>query len=378
MTQFTHASVRPPAMKQAASTISKLIMTGYRWVGFAILISVLGGLVSYIGLNAVYLFHKGWMGPVIISPTDARVLDLTSRAAQEGWQRQKLEVERANLEAQVRRSRRVIEAEEGYQATIRKSVSAEAQSRLATLGQLQALRAQYRDAKAQIEDPTSAFAALSKERSEQQFSAKLIDQDTLTARSRQLAEIAQSQLNLRERQVELGSRVSTLARELAGLRDLSASPELKPGAQPLNYEALAVVHAFDQSVLAARNAEDEVAAAERGFAALTAAAAHYDKLIKTLETAPLVRAATQKLTLAFVPYENLGNAAPGTVIFGCRLQVVWCARAGTVRTVLEGEVVAKHPLYGWDLRGQFIELEVEDPQAMKLPVLHARRPPLLF
>ena len=272
----------------------------------------------------------------------------------------------------------MLAVEQNYQTALRKAVGAEAKSLGAALAQLQDLRGQYRTAKDDIENPSAAFAALSKERSEQQFSANLIDQDTLTARSRQLAEVAQSRLTLRERQVELGTKVSTLARDLAGLRDLATSQDLRPGSAPLSYEALRVVHDYQQSVLTGKNAEDELVAAERGFKALSSAAAHYDNLIKTLETAPLVRAAKQKLTLAFVPYDNLGNVTKGTVVYGCRLQVVWCRRAATVRALVEGEVVAKHPLYGWELRGQFVELDAEDSQAMQLPVLHAHRPPLAF
>ena len=375
---FAHASVRPPNLNQASSSISKFIMSCYRWVGFAVLLAVLAGLVSYIGLNIIYLFHKGWIAPVIVSPTDARVLDLTSRAAQETWQREKLEVERADLDVRVKRAQRVIEVEKKYQAAIQSSVGADAQNRLSTLNQLQALTDQYRKAKQEIEAPTAAFAALSKERSEQQFTANLIDQDTLTARNRELAQMAQSRLSLRERQIELGTRVTAMSRELAALRGLSGNFELAPGGKPLSYEALSVVHEYNQSVLTTKAAEDDLAAGERGFAALSRAAEHYDALIKTLETAPVVRAATQKLTLAFIPYENLPSAAVGAAIYGCKFQVVWCRRAATVRAILDGEVVAKHALYGWDMRGQFLELEVEDSQAMKLPVLHVNRPPLLF
>ena len=375
---FAHASVRPPNLNKASSSISKFIMSCYRWIGFAVLLAVLTGLISYIGLNVIYLFHKGWLAPAIISPTDARVLDLTSRAAQEKWQREKLEVDRADLDLRVKRARRLIEVEKNYQAAIQNSVGADTQNRLGALYQLQALTEQYKKAKQEIEEPTAAFAALSKERSEQQFSANLIDQDTLTARNRDLAQIAQSRLSLRQQQVELGTRVTAMSRELAALRGLSGNLELTANGKALSYEALSVVHEYNQSVLASKGAEDELVAAERSFTALGQAAEHYDALIKTLETAPVVRAATQKLTLAFVPYENLPSVSPGAVVYGCKLQVVWCKRAATVRAILDGEVVAKHALYAWDLRGQFIELEVEDSQAMKLPVLHVNRPPLLF
>ena len=283
------------------------------------------------------------------------------------------------MQLKVNAAQRLLDVERAYQQGLKLSVGADAAARGNELGQLAALTEHYRKAKQEIADPTEAFSNLSKERSEQQLNAKLIDLDTMTARRREQAEMAQLQLGLREKQVDLGTRVSSLSRELSAFRELSTSFEFTPTTgKALSYDALGVAHQYHQSVLAAEGAEDVIDSAKRGFADLDKTAEHYDKLLKTLETAPLVRAASQKLTLAFIPYENLPTAVPGSIVFGCQFQVLWCHRAGRVRAILDGEVIGKHPLYGWDSRGQFLEIEVEDPQAMKLPVLHLNRAPLLL
>jgi hypothetical protein len=377
-TPFAHTSVRPPTLNQAASTISKTIMAAYRWLGFAVLAFVLIGVASYIALHLLYLVHKAWVMPVIISPTDARVLDLTARTAQQSWLRQQVDSARAELQVKVNRAQRRLDVEKAYQQGLEKAIGADALARAQEIRVLGQLSEQYRKAKQEIGAPTQAFSELSRERSEQQLSAKLIDEDTMTARRQALADMAQTQLSLREKQLELSAKMSNLSRSLTAFQELSGSFSFVPNDKALSYEALKVAHEYHESVLAARSAEDEVTASKEAFMAFDKTTAHYDQLLKTLESAPLVRAATQKLTLAFIPYENLKGVQTGTVVYACDFQVLWCRRAGQVRSVLEGEVFSKHVLFGWDARGQYVEIDVEDQQAMKLPVLHLNRPPLLF
>lgn len=372
------SSMRPPGLAQTTAALNKGLITAYRILGFVVLTAVLVGLSSYIGLNIIYLLHRQWVAPVIISPTDARVLDLSARIAQETYLRQKVTGEQAALNARINKAKRIIALEKAYQEGFREAVRADAAARRGTMHQLGALTADYRRAKQEIEQPSQSFAELSKERTEQQFAAKLIDQDTVIARNQQLSQLAQSRLSLRQQQVELNTRLSSMSRDVSAFESLAQDPQFLPAGKALSYEGLNIAHQFHQSVLAAQTAEDELASAEQELAALGKAVAHYDGLVKTLESATLVRASTQKLTVAFVPYDNATNAAPGVPVYGCAFQVIWCKRAGTVKAVLEGEVVAKHPLYGWDMRGQFLELDVEDAQAMKLPVLHLNRKPLFL
>jgi hypothetical protein len=374
--QFTHTSVRPPP-SPAASTISKLIMVAYRWLGFAVLAFVLVGVVSYIALHLFYLVHKGWALPVIISPTDARVLDLTARAAQQAWAKQQVEAGRAELEAKVNRAKRVAELERAHQRGLQKAIGVDALTRAYEVEVLRQLKEQYATAKEEIAAPTEAFSQLTRERSEQQLSARLIDADTMAARRQGLAQMAETQLSLRQKELELAAKMAGASRSFSSLQELARSLDV-PADRALSYEALKIAHEYRASVLAARSAEEEVERAMAAFAAFDQTTAYYDRLIKTLESAPLVRAAASTLTLAFIPYENSRGLQEGSLVYGCALQVLWCRRVGRVRSVFDGEVLSKHVLFAWDARGQYMEIDVEDEEAMKLPVLHVNRPPLLF
>src|SRR2546421_6390274 len=88
----------------------KLLVGAYKLAGLAILTAILLGLISYLGLNVFYLFHHAWVRPTVVSPTDSRVLELSSQLAQQASLRDKLRAERASLQANLDDSQRVLAA----------------------------------------------------------------------------------------------------------------------------------------------------------------------------------------------------------------------------------------------------------------------------
>ena len=77
-----------------------------------------------------------------------------------------------------------------------------------------------------------------------------------------------------------------------------------------------------------------------------------------------------------MPYGNLDNAKPGTPLYACKLAMVWCHEVGTVVEVLPGEIPFKHPQRNTMLRGQMIELRLDDAGAGQSDVLFAGGRPL--
>lgn len=382
---FGYTSIRPasngpsvPPRSAFSSSLNKAVVAAYRWLGFVVLGAILTGLVSYIVLNVVYFLDTGWIAPAIISPTDPRVLDLTSRLAHETFLKQQVEGTRADLESRVSKAKRVVAMEQGFQTDFRRAIEQDAAARRSTLGRLAALNEHYQNTKQDVERSSEAYVNISRERSQELYSAKLIDQDALVARSHELAELAHSNLSLREGEIDLQTKLSDLSREASALDVLAKNRGSASSKQALSYDALRIGHEFQQSVVAGRGALDDQAAAEQALVALDKAVVHYDKLVETLEKAALLRAASHRFNVAFVPYSNLYNVARGAPVYGCRLQVLICKRIGEVKELLEGEVTLKHPLWGTELRGQLVELQVDRPEAMQLPVLHVGRAPLFF
>jgi hypothetical protein len=290
--------------------------------------------------------------------------------------RQQVAASRADLEARVERDKSVEELELAYQDRFREALAQDAAARNWSLGKLASINRQYSAVRERVENSAKEYGELAEGRTAEQLSAKLIDQDVVAMRSQKLTEILQSGVAFRDRQAEISARMLNLNRESSMLAELSKAPSLK--AQGLTLDGLAIAKRYEESVLAVESAASDRAAAERSMAALDTALKHYDGLLKTLDTSTLLRAASRNLNLAFVPYANEAVAQAGAPLYGCRFQLVVCRRVGRVKAVLVGEVVAKHPVYGSELRGNYVELEIEENAAMRQPVLHLGRRPLLF
>lgn len=369
-------SIKPSV--PAPPAFSRVIVSAYRLLGFVVLVCIMVGLVSYISLNVIYFVHRAWVTPVIISPSDPRVLDLSSRMAHESWMRQQVEASRIELNARIVKARRTAQAEKEYQASFQAALAQDANAQRAAAFRLSQLRKQYAEVKKELAASSDAFSKLTRDRSAQQFQAKLIDEDAMIARTQKLVEMTQSNLSLDDRHVEVTERLLGAGREANVLEQLAKQPKLGGAGQGLSYEGINIAKQYQDSLLAAEAAAGDAGAAEKALAELGKAVEQYDQLIKTLEGATLLRAATHRLNLAFVPYDNRARAEPGTPLFSCRLQLLLCRRVGQVKAVLDGEVLSKHPIYGSDLRGEYVELEVNDGESMRGRVLHLGRPPLLF
>ncbi|MFZ5893501.1 MAG: hypothetical protein ACOY0T_20740 [Myxococcota bacterium] len=368
-------SIKPSA--PAPPAFSRWIVSAYRLLGFVVLVCILVGIVSYIGLNLTYFVHRAWVAPIVISPTDPRVLDLSSRMAHESWMREQVEASRIELTARIDRARRTVEAEKQYQESFQAALEQDANARRVAAWQLGRLHRQYAEVKKELQETSTAFSKVARDRSAQEFQAKLIDEDAMLARTQKLAEMSQSNLSLDDRGVEVTQRLLGSTREASVLERLAKQPKLGAEARGLSYEGVNIAKQFQDSLLAVGTAEADAAAAEKALSALDKAVERYDHLIKTLDSASLMRAASHRLNLAFVPYDNQNRAQPGRPVFECVLQLLVCRRVGQIKTVLDGEVMGKHPVYGTDLRGEYVELEVEG-NAMHSRVLHVGRPPLLL
>jgi hypothetical protein len=141
------------------------------------------------------------------------------------------------------------------------------------------------------------------------------------------------------------------------------------------YEALMARRAYSESII-----EREKAAARQKVMAsqierLNRSAARYDKLIAELQGSAYVQAIDRRVTVAFVPYENLDNVEEGMSIYACRWGLIWCREVGKVGTALKGEVTDTHPQTGSSLRGLMVEIRLADEEAAEEQALFVGKRP---
>lgn len=102
-----------------------------------------------------------------------------------------------------------------------------------------------------------------------------------------------------------------------------------------------------------------------------------DAVVHRLAQSPYLKAIENKVTLAFVPNQNLKNLKLGTPLYGCTWGLVWCRKVGAVKAVLDGEVQDIHPHDETVQRGVMLEIDVTDWGASET-VLFAGGKPLWF
>lgn len=363
--------------QQLANKLNSLIVNVYKTMGSVLLGLILLGLFTYLGGQAFFLLNHGWVAPTIVSPTDPNILQLNAQAAQQAAARDKLVSEQRELQARLEDATRIIEAEGTFQKRFRAALTEERQAQEQALRRLAALEREHQRSRKEIALSNRAFAGLARGRTEALYGARLVEQEAHLTTQHLLAQMAQTNLALSQSAVELDTRLEALRRELRGLDATRAGLDGKD-ARGRTPDVLLLEREYTRSALELARAEDTREALREDLRTLEGAIARYEQLLASIHGSPYLRAIASNLTVAFVPYENLENAAPGTALYACAAKLVWCRQVGVVGQALEGEVSVKHPIRQHFLRGVMVELQLEDGLAAHEQLLHLGRPPLLL
>jgi hypothetical protein len=380
--QLTAASSPEPrkvplqlAPRPRAPNLNRLLVSAYKIFGFGVLTAILLGLVGYFSVNLFYLFDRRWALPAIISPTDERVLHLDEQEAEQESLRQKLLIERYDLEARLKDANRVIEVETAFQDRFSPAVLGDVQTRRAELRGLRSLFADYANTKSEIVRSNQAYSGLSRQRNQELLDAHLLEKDNYINTNFQLSEIAHSNLSLAENEANLLARTSELQHEISAME---ATGKHGQPARSMSYETLRMEQELSHSKIEAARARDQTGSLRQSIQAIDESIETYDRMLRQIRESPYLKAVERNLNVAFMPYENASNMAKGTDLFACRFGLIGCHLVGKLGEPLDGEVSTKHPLHNQILRGVMVELDLVDPAGARPQVLFAHRPPLLF
>jgi len=367
--------------------LKRLIVGAYKVAGFAILTTILAGLASYVLLTAFYYVSSSWATPVIVSPSDRRVLELNAQLAQQETLHGQLKAQQLEMTLRLRDAQRTVAVERGFQARLRASLAFDILDRRAAVHNLLGLRRELDRASDDIIAANEDFAGLSRSRIKELYGAHLANRDELVKGNMELAALSGANLGLIERRMTLDERLRAENRQLASMcaaeRLLGAAlpsadtPE-PPAPVGLTREVLGIQRDYALSMLAETRARDNAEALERSILTATATLDRYEALLSSIKAAPYLRAADRRLTIAFVPYANITRARSGAPVYACSAHVVWCRRVGTIGTPLEGEVTGQDPLRKGELRGVMVGIELDEMGSAREAVLHVGRAPLLF
>ncbi len=371
---------------------NKIIVSAYKIAGFGILTGILVGLASYVFITMFYFTSTSWLAPVIVSPSDARILELNEHLAQQQSLRDALSAQRAEMVTKLRDAERMVVAETGFQGALIATLRSDLRDRRATIAKLDALRRDYKSVAGEVAAANHDFAGLSKDQMKAMFDARIATKEEVVKGNMELANLASTNITLAERRVMLDEQVVSVQRQaeslatVEGLVAPGASRVFVPAAFSFGggsgivptHDVLLVQREYEVSILATKRAQEEGESIKQAIAAADSTLTRYDALLKSIEYSPYLRAIDQHMTIAFVPYTNLDSIKRGAPLYGCRANIVWCKRVGRVGVTLDGEVTGSHPLQKIDLRGVMVQLELDDIRSAQNVVVHSGRAPMFF
>lgn len=357
---FEDIGLKPNPITNKAS---KLVVSSYRLLGFAILTLIVITLVGYIVTTAFYVFNHTWVTPVAVSASDEKVVALSSELAAQ-------QTKRDAIADDLDQSDRAIAAEQRFQLEFAKAIAHDLDGRKVALGRVRGLALAAASARVEIRRSNDAYAASSKQKLTDELAAGLIDRRDMLAGKYQLAQISSSSLSLAERQAEFEQRATELAAQTQALDAILGD---KLASTALSYDVLQIKRQYETSKLALTK---EVATRT----SLQASLGRLDKIIDGVQHSAHLRAIADHATIAFVPYGNLAKVEKGGRLYGCKLGMVLCHAVGTIVDVLPGEVAFKHPRRDKLVRGQMIEMKLDEDEgsAAEDDVLFAGGRPLFL
>ena len=349
-----------PAPSWLHKSASKLVVSTYRLMGFAILTIIVAALVAYIAQTLFYYGSHTWLVPTAISTSDEKVVQLRSELAAQQNNRDKIAADLTSID-------KAILAERSFQNEYAKAIAADVDGRRQSLEKVRELAGAAASTRSEIRSANNQFATEEEKRAAEEYKAGLIDRNGMIAHKQQMAGLATTNLGLAEKQADYERQAQELEQQTNALEGLISGK----GAHALSYDVLKIKRDYDSSKL-----EVERDIAQRD--ALKASLQRVDAIIAGLKKSPYLRALDDQAEVAMVPYANVSNAKKGAPVYGCRIGMLFCHQVGTVAEVLPSEVQVTSPHGGKTERGLMVELKLDDVDAAREDVLFAGSKPLGF
>jgi hypothetical protein len=330
------------ALQKVHKGTSKLVVSAYRLLGFGILTLIVTLLVGYIAESIFYFVSDSWVQPMIVSAGDEKIVQLQSQLAEQRNNRDKIQTDLTQAE-------KTLEVQQAFQAEYVKAIKADMSSRNAALARMRGIAHQYASARGAITGTNQAYASAAAAKLEKEYQAGLVDQHAMMAGNFQSAQITTANLGLAEREIDMEQKADDLAQQTSSLEAILDGKD----SQGLSYEVLKIKQDYENSKL-----EEAKAIATRD--ALKAQLTRQDEIVKNLESSSYMKAVHDKAQVAFVPYGNMKGVKPGVNLYGCKLGMVICHKVGKVLEVLPGEIQQKHPHRDKMLRGELVEIQLDD------------------
>lgn len=343
------------------------IVSSYRLTMASLLLLIVVGVMSYLFLMAFYAVNRNWSAPIVLSPTQAKVLAYQPQvSALEAT----LLKNRVDLATAIDKYRVINEQIVETKALIERfhvAAKSESNALAASEAEIRSALARRRVDSEQTEqvaiDAKPMLASISGD-----LSAGLITKDQAMARRMNVQSAMSAITNGYISEVSLRDQARIAA---AASRTLSGTQASSLGAlQSLANEA--------QLRATLAQAQVDAETARQSIDQLRETVANAEGVLNVAKRSPYYLALTRVVPVVFIQYENLANAKPGAPVFDCYLQVIACRKVGEVEYVYEAEEYARQPLFKTDTKGRLARVRFLVTAAEQSAVVFLGRKPLLF
>jgi hypothetical protein len=346
--------------------INNAVVLLYRRLAFGVLSIFFAGVVSYVGLVLFYSVSTTWATPLVLSPSQPRVLSFQPQVALLVLN---LNKQKSELKTAILTKKSILEQlinVDSMEIKLREAIEVEKNRSASTVAIINQLNARKRNNIVQSEKALAQSKELEKQIN-QELSAGLITSDQAAQRAITL----QGALNSQTEQLISSAEMQVKSTEL---RDYS----LTLGGSSRSLAALVTTKQLMEMSALRTQLQLQLDVGERNVEIVRSSMVADNRILQVAMNSPYYRALWASTPILFIPYDNLSKAEPGAAIYDCILQVLLCRQVGTIDKVFEAEEYARHPLFKSDLKGRFATINLTDKNASNSLVLFMGSKPLFI
>jgi hypothetical protein len=338
----------------------------YRATSISVLVIIIAGVISYLFLLAFYTVSNTWAIPLVLSPSQSKVLSFQPQIAALNLSINKQKTELINA-TQTKQSilEQLIQIDL-LALKIEEAVKVEKDRSLQSSNSVAKIAANKRSNMAQSEKTLTVVKELERQ-TDTELKVGLITSDQAAQRKIALQAAINSYTDLNSSAIQ--NQIQSTQ-----LRDYSNTL----GGENKSLVALAPTKQLMELAALKTQLKLQLGISERNLAVVKESMAADNKIMQVAMDSPYYRALWAPTTIMFIPYDNLKNAVPKAPVYSCFLQVLLCYQVGEIEKVYDAEEYSKHPLFKSDLRGRFATVIFTDKQAAKSSVLFLGSKPLFI
>jgi hypothetical protein len=331
----------------------------YRLTAMLALYGMFAAITGYAALMGFYSVNKSWVAPLLISPSNDKILSLTAQMVASQQTLDSLNLSTKSL----REARAEMAQRRGVLQNLNQQLeTAAAQQKSANISSGQELSRLALQKHADLRSTQAMLSEIDQNESEveRNLKAGLITRSEALAQKTTLAQFRNAYTDAQVSEVVLkDSARQKMSTDLSVVDTMSKAVELRSELAQLD--------------LNIKTGDDQIANN-------TVQVANIQKAIRRTQDNPYFVAAqsTTPVEMAFMPFDNQNAVSVDAPVYDCALSFVWCRKVGSVSRIFSEEERATNPIFKTDIRGTFIQLDLADHEAVKSKTLFVGRKPLLF